>query len=71
MSTTCKYCNEPENKQDRPGLICDTCICFVHLTCLRRQGTPGDFVGDVFFDFTCADCSPDSEEQFRRNRFTW
>ncbi|CAH2103009.1 unnamed protein product [Euphydryas editha] len=71
MSTTCKYCNEPENKQDRPGLICDTCICFVHLTCLRRQGTPGDFVGDVFFDFTCADCSTDSEEQFRRNRFTW
>nr|XP_026492671.1 cysteine-rich protein 2-binding protein [Vanessa tameamea] len=71
MSTTCKYCNEPENKQDRPGLICDTCICFVHLSCLRRQGTPGDFVCDVFFDFTCADCSTDSEEQFWRNRFTW
>ncbi|CAB3239498.1 unnamed protein product [Arctia plantaginis] len=71
MSTTCKYCNEAENKQDRPGLICDSCICFVHLTCLRRPGTPGDFACDVFFDFNCEDCSPDKMETFTRNRFPW
>ncbi|XP_075991155.1 ada2a-containing complex component 2 [Anticarsia gemmatalis] len=71
MSTTCKYCNEAENKQDRPGLICESCICFVHLSCLRRPGTPGDFACDVFFDFTCEDCSPDKKESIARNRFPW
>ncbi|XP_063616973.1 cysteine-rich protein 2-binding protein isoform X2 [Cydia splendana] len=71
MTTICKYCNEPENKQYRPGLICDTCICFVHLTCLRRQGTPGDLACDVFFDFTCKECSPNKKEVFSRNRFPW
>ncbi|CAH2256844.1 jg11007 [Pararge aegeria aegeria] len=71
MTTTCKYCNEPENKQDRPGLICEICICFVHLDCLRREGTPGDFACDVFFDYICADCSPSKEEVFRRNKFPW
>ncbi|CAH0592107.1 unnamed protein product [Chrysodeixis includens] len=71
MNTTCKYCNEPESKQDRPGLICESCICFVHLSCLRRPGTPGDFACDVFYDFTCQDCSPDKKEVFTRNRFPW
>ncbi|XP_049875852.1 cysteine-rich protein 2-binding protein [Pectinophora gossypiella] len=71
MTTICKYCNLPEDKQDKPGLICEICICFVHLTCLRRQGTPGDFSCDVFFDFTCEDCSPDKNEVFTRNRFPW
>ncbi|XP_047985402.1 cysteine-rich protein 2-binding protein [Leguminivora glycinivorella] len=71
MTTICKYCNEPEDKQYRPGLICDTCICFVHLTCLRRQGTPGDLACDVFFDFTCEECSPNHKELFSRNRFPW
>ncbi|KAJ8735209.1 hypothetical protein PYW07_006829 [Mythimna separata] len=71
MGTTCKYCNEPENKQERPGLICENCICFVHLSCLRRSGTPGDFACDVFFDFTCEDCSPSNKEIFTRNRFPW
>lgn len=71
MCTTCKYCNEPENKQDRPGLICESCICFVHLDCLRRPGTPGDLACDVFFDFTCEDCSEDKREVFTRNKFPW
>ncbi|XP_052746524.1 cysteine-rich protein 2-binding protein [Bicyclus anynana] len=71
MTTTCKYCNEPENKQDRPGLICEICICFVHLDCLRRGSTPGDFACDVFFDFTCEECSPSKEEVFKRNKFAW
>ncbi|XP_038207812.1 cysteine-rich protein 2-binding protein [Zerene cesonia] len=71
MSPICKYCNLPENKQFQPGLICEACRCFVHLTCLKSGGTPGDFSGDVFFDFTCADCSPSKEECFNRNKILW
>lgn len=71
MTLTCIYCNELENKQDRAGLICDTCTNFVHLACLKRPGTPGDFACDIFFDFTCAECSPSTEEVFRRNKFPW
>ncbi|KAG7311052.1 hypothetical protein JYU34_003909 [Plutella xylostella] len=71
MTTDCKYCNEAEDKQYRPGLICQNCICFVHLKCLLRPGTPGDFEGDVFFEFTCADCSKDKKEVFKRTRFPW
>ncbi|VVC94926.1 unnamed protein product [Leptidea sinapis] len=71
MSTTCKYCNQPEDKQDHPGLICETCICFVHLTCLKSQGTPGNFSGDVFFEFTCEHCSIHGQEIFKRNRVFW
>ncbi|RVE54519.1 hypothetical protein evm_001004 [Chilo suppressalis] len=71
MDTTCKYCNLPENKQDNPGLICQTCICFVHLSCLRRPGTPGDFACDVFFHYTCEECSPSKKELFYRNKFPW
>lgn len=71
ISTICKYCNQTENKQDKPGLICDGCVCFVHLACLRRPGTPGDFDCDVFFDFTCEDCAVDKKECIKRNRFPW
>lgn len=71
QSPICKYCLNPENKQDSPGLGCETCSCFVHLTCLRRQGTPGDFACDVFFEFVCAECSGNNEEIFERKRFQW
>ncbi|KAG6445962.1 hypothetical protein O3G_MSEX004189 [Manduca sexta] len=71
MSTTCKYCKEEESKQYRPGLVCGTCSCFVHLSCLQRPGTPGDFVTDVFFDFICEDCAPNKSEVFTRNKFPW
>ncbi|KOB64778.1 putative cysteine and glycine-rich protein 2 binding protein [Operophtera brumata] len=66
MSTTCKYCNEAEDKQNRPGLLCYGCMNFVHLTCLRRPGTPGDFACDVFFEYTCESCSQDKMESFVR-----
>ncbi|KAL4713940.1 hypothetical protein ACJJTC_015594 [Scirpophaga incertulas] len=69
MDTTCKYCNIPECKQDNPGLVCESCARFIHLTCLA--GTPGNFAGDVFFDFTCAECSENEKESFSRNRLTW
>ncbi|XP_028034171.1 cysteine-rich protein 2-binding protein [Bombyx mandarina] len=71
MTTNCVYCNEEEDKQLQPGLVCESCFCFVHLKCLRNAGTPGDFVCDVFFDFTCEDCSSDKLEVFVRNKFPW
>ncbi|XP_072947619.1 cysteine-rich protein 2-binding protein [Epargyreus clarus] len=71
MEAVCKYCNEVENKQEKPGLICLSCKSLVHLTCLKRQGTPGDFTGDVFFDFACVDCSANGEECFVRNKMPW
>ncbi|XP_032528756.2 cysteine-rich protein 2-binding protein [Danaus plexippus] len=67
----CKYCQQPENKQYKPCLVCEKCKCAVHLICLRRPGTPGDIDGDVFFDFTCLECSPTKEELFERNKFPW
>ncbi|XP_068626195.1 cysteine-rich protein 2-binding protein [Battus philenor] len=67
----CKYCVKPESKQDKPGLRCESCNGFVHLTCLKRPGTPGDFACDVFFEFTCAECSDSTEEVFTRKRFLW
>ncbi|XP_013177178.1 PREDICTED: cysteine-rich protein 2-binding protein isoform X1 [Papilio xuthus] len=70
-SIFCKYCLNPENKQDNPGLRCENCNSFVHLTCLRRPGTPGDFACDVFFEFVCAECSGNNEEVFERKRFQW
>ncbi|XP_053615955.1 cysteine-rich protein 2-binding protein [Plodia interpunctella] len=69
--SVCKYCEELENKQDKPGLVCKTCLNFVHLSCLRRPGTPGDFACDVFFDFVCEDCTPERKELFKRNKFPW
>ncbi|XP_060806857.1 cysteine-rich protein 2-binding protein [Amyelois transitella] len=69
--SVCKYCEELENKQDKPGLVCKVCLNFVHLSCLRRPGTPGDFACDVFFEFTCEDCSPGKKEVFERNKFPW
>ncbi|XP_022821968.1 cysteine-rich protein 2-binding protein [Spodoptera litura] len=71
LSTACKYCSEPENKQDRPSLVCGNCFSYVHINCLRRSSTPGDFACDVFFDFVCEDCSLTNREVFKRNRFPW
>ncbi|CAG4950647.1 unnamed protein product [Parnassius apollo] len=67
----CKYCIKPENKQDKPGLTCINCNRFIHLTCLKRPGTPGDFSCDVFFEFTCSECSDNGEEVFDRKKFPW
>ncbi|KAH9635748.1 hypothetical protein HF086_013856 [Spodoptera exigua] len=71
LSTACKYCSELENKQERPSLVCGNCFSYVHINCLRRASTPGDFACDVFFDFVCEDCSPTNKEIFKRNRFPW
>lgn len=52
-------------------LHCKDCDKDVHITCLKRPGTPGDIVGDVFFEFRCSHCTDDGKEEFERIRLPW
>ncbi|XP_013114167.2 cysteine-rich protein 2-binding protein [Stomoxys calcitrans] len=78
----CSYCSL--SITDDSYLHCVECGGDVHNKCLSRC-TPGDLLGDVFFDFTCAKCmqlqydgpSTSSEvfngvlEKFVRQRMSW
>lgn len=78
----CSYCSLNINDDDY--LHCGECGGDVHVKCLRRS-RPGDLMGDVFFDFTCAKCmqlhyegpSTSSEvingthEKYVRQRMPW
>lgn len=78
----CSYCSL--NINDGDYLHCGECGGDVHVKCLRRS-RPGDLMGDVFFDFTCAKCmqlhyegpSTSSEvingthEKYVRQRMPW
>ncbi|XP_061388237.1 cysteine-rich protein 2-binding protein [Musca vetustissima] len=78
----CSYCSL--NINDDNYLHCSECGGDVHVKCLRRS-RPGDLMGDVFFDFTCAKCmqaqydgpSTSSEiitgthEKYVRQRMPW
>ncbi|KAM7354518.1 ada2a-containing complex component 2 isoform 2-T2 [Cochliomyia hominivorax] len=50
----CSYCSL--DITDERYLHCGNCGRDVHIQCLRHASTPGDLLGDVFFDFTCAKC---------------
>lgn len=50
----CSYC--ALDITDERYLHCGNCGGDVHVKCLRHASTPGDLLGDVFFDFTCAKC---------------
>lgn len=52
-------------------LHCQDCDKDVHITCLKRPGTPGDIVGDVFFEFRCSHCTDDGKEVFERVHLPW
>lgn len=55
MSTLqCSYCSL--DIVDERYLHCEKCGGDVHIKCLKHASTPGDLLGDVFFDFTCAKC---------------
>lgn len=43
MDADCGYCYNGIGNDD--FLECDECEQYVHIRCLRRPGTPGDFVG--------------------------
>lgn len=43
MDVDCGYCDERIGGDD--FLECEECEQYVHIRCLQRPGTPGDFVG--------------------------
>ncbi|XP_012160091.1 cysteine-rich protein 2-binding protein isoform X2 [Ceratitis capitata] len=51
----CSCCNHHVAEED-DYMECVECESLVHAKCLRTC-RPGDLLGDVFFDFTCADCT--------------
>lgn len=65
----CNYCTEVIDNDDY--LNCNICKLYIHINCLNNSTTPGDILGDVFFDFVCAHCSPDGSETFERIALPW
>ncbi|EDW11540.2 uncharacterized protein Dmoj_GI17195 [Drosophila mojavensis] len=73
----CSYCQAAI--EDDNYLDCQKCEQSVHIKCLPHASTPGDLLGDVFFDFTCIKCvrnEPDAgevvpKERFVRQRIPW
>lgn len=43
MDVDCGYCDDRIGGDD--FLECEECEQYVHIRCLQRPGTPGDFVG--------------------------
>lgn len=68
---TCKYCTKSLEICEDEGLECTLCKENVHLKCLKRGSVPGGFNGDVFYDFTCEQCTPDGNENFVRIKMSW
>lgn len=50
----CSYCQTAV--EDDNYLECMECRRMVHIKCLPHASTPGDLLGDVFFEFTCVKC---------------
>lgn len=67
----CKYCKQNLEDCLQEGLRCIKCFQYVHLKCLIRGTVPGGMNGDVFFTFTCIDCSEDHTEHFVRDKLSW
>ncbi|KAF2884371.1 hypothetical protein ILUMI_21820 [Ignelater luminosus] len=67
----CKYCDDASGLGELEGLCCSECKQLVHLKCLRRGAVPGGFVGDIFFQFACQDCSLVGTETFIRDKMPW
>lgn len=70
-TNTCKYCNVITENAFDDSLQCSSCEQFVHTKCLRRGAVPGGLMGDVFFQFTCQECSDSDLEVFIRDRMPW
>lgn len=68
----CKTCQELCDPYNNPALNCSgVCKGFVHVRCLKRGGVPGPCIGDVFFQFTCSDCTPSGDEILTRDKMSW
>ncbi|KYB26599.1 Cysteine-rich protein 2-binding protein-like Protein [Tribolium castaneum] len=74
MSETCKICKYCTNKLEDcldEGLTCSSCSQSVHLRCLKSGCVPGGLHGDIFFTFTCEECSEAGSESFVREKMSW
>ncbi|XP_017067894.2 LOW QUALITY PROTEIN: cysteine-rich protein 2-binding protein [Drosophila eugracilis] len=57
----CRYCEKAV--EDDNYLECQQCRRMVHIKCLPHASTPGDLLGDVFFDFSCVRCVLDRAKE--------
>lgn len=69
--SSCKYCFKPVDLLYAEWLTCIICNNNVHISCLKRQSTPGGLLGDIFFKYTCAECTDNNIEVFNRDKMTW
>lgn len=67
----CKYCIDKLELCGEEGLECTVCKKSVHLKCLKRGSVPGGLYRDIFFIFTCMECSENQTEHFKRIRLSW
>ncbi|KAK9891085.1 hypothetical protein WA026_013408 [Henosepilachna vigintioctopunctata] len=67
----CKYCNSKLEDCIEEGLKCNLCLNNVHIKCLKRGAVPGGFNGDVFYTYTCQECSESKSEVFVRDKLSW
>lgn len=67
----CKYCNEKLELCTDEGLDCIECQQLVHVKCLKRGSVPSGLCGDVFYQFTCSECSITQNEIFTRTKISW
>ncbi|XP_014774519.1 cysteine-rich protein 2-binding protein [Octopus bimaculoides] len=63
------YCGGDAN-QNEEMLTCTKCSLLFHPACLQN-GRPSELLGDIFFEFTCSNCSPDNQELCQRVKLQW
>ncbi|XP_066143621.1 cysteine-rich protein 2-binding protein [Euwallacea fornicatus] len=68
---TCKYCQEVLVPCINEGLTCTICQGSSHVRCLKRGSVPGGLAGDLFFVYTCQECSATGTENFARQNLSW
>lgn len=68
----CKRCGVLCDPYEKPALQCTGgCAKKIHLDCLKRKSFSNSFVGDVFFELTCADCETFGNEVLIREKMSW
>ncbi|XP_063221129.1 cysteine-rich protein 2-binding protein [Bacillus rossius redtenbacheri] len=69
--SVCRYCALLINVNNSPYFTCGSCNLPTHSDCLKTSRFPSTLLGDVFFNFTCEECSPVGNEEFTRNKLSW
>ncbi|CAG9764755.1 unnamed protein product [Ceutorhynchus assimilis] len=68
---SCKYCQQNILPCTDEGLTCSLCQQSVHSRCLKRGTVPGGIAGDLFYIYTCSECSDTGLEIFVRDKLSW